>query len=33
LWDVANLYFFFDKFVDVAGKALKEKDIIFVKNS
>ena len=31
--NVADLYFFFDKFVDVAGKALKEKDIIFVKNS
>ena len=27
--DVADLYFFFDKFVDVAGKALKEKDTNF----
>ena len=26
---MADLYFFCDKFVDVAGKALKEKDIIF----
>ena len=31
--NVADLYFFLDKSVDVAGKALKEKDIIFVKNS
>ena len=30
---VAVLYLFLDKSVDVAGKALKEKDIIFVKNS
>ena len=30
---VADLYLFLDKYVDVAGKALKEKDIIFVKNS
>ena len=26
---MADLYFFLDKSVDVAGKALKEKDIIF----
>ena len=30
---VADIYLFLDKSVDVAGKALKEKDIIFVKNS
>ena len=30
---VADLYLFLDKSVDVASKALKEKDIIFVKNS
>ena len=31
--NVADLNFFLDKSVDVAGKALKEKDTIFVKNS
>ena len=30
---VADLHLFLNKSVDVAGKALKEKDIIFVKNS